>query len=66
MRPYHAVPTPTIPTETRANKSIVSTRIFFRKDGPAKFAPSVASPDKPIANPNHAVPAISRRNQKAK
>jgi hypothetical protein len=57
---------PTIPTETSANRSIVSTRILFRNDGPAKFAPSVASPDNPIANPNHAVPAISRRNQNAK
>jgi len=55
-----------MPTEMSEHRSIVCTCIFFLKYGPAKFAPSVARPDKPIANPNHAVPAISRRNQNAR
>ena len=66
MRPYHAVPIPTTHTETRENRSIVSTRIFFFKNGPTKLAPRVAKPDRPIANPNQAVPAISRRSQNAR
>jgi hypothetical protein len=64
--PYHAAATPDIPTAINAERIMVASFMRRLTSGPTKFAPNVAIPERAIAKPNQAVPAISRRNQNAK
>ena len=46
--------------------NILSTDILRRNSGAIVFAPKVQSAPNPTAMPNHAVPAVSPRNQNAR
>ncbi|MEY3701513.1 MAG: hypothetical protein RI891_805 [Gemmatimonadota bacterium] len=64
--PLRPAPIPAAAIITSERRSIDSVRMRLRSDGAAQFAPRIERFPSPTAKANHAVPAISVRNQKAR